>query len=124
MTTDPTSRPSGEAIPRRLLKSYLLLALRRAHTSYGYVLFEQVKAYGLAADLAAVYRALRNMDRADLVETSWVSSAQGPNRRLYSLTADGERAAALAAGELLELRRALDVAIESFGLAEIASPAS
>ena len=61
-----TDRPT-EIVPRRYLEAYLLLALRRDGRSHGYELCETVKAHGLNVDLAGVYRALRSMDRRDLL---------------------------------------------------------
>lgn len=107
---------STEVIPRRYLPAFLLLSLERAGSSYGYELAETVGARGLTVDLAAVYRALRTMDRRNLVTADWEPSATGPDRRVYTLTDDGRRAAAEAAAELTELRDALTAALTGFDL--------
>jgi PadR family transcriptional regulator PadR len=107
---------TAEAIPRKYLPAFLLLSLERAGTSYGYELAEMVGERGLTVDLAAVYRALRTMDRRGLVSASWEPSESGPDRRVYALTDQGRVAAAAAAIELTALRDALSAALERFDL--------
>ncbi len=122
MTTEPGA-PRGEppasagALPRSFLRSFLLLALDRGGRSYGYELFETVQAQGLVTDLAGVYRALRAMQRHDLVTSVWEPSASGPDRRVYALSEPGRGAAAEAARELLGIRDALSAALGRFDAA-------
>jgi DNA-binding PadR family transcriptional regulator len=106
---------TAEGLPRRFLGAFLLLGLERDGTSYGYELYETVKSLGLSVDLAAVYRGLRNMQQRDLVTSQWVSSLSGPDRRLYSLTDSGRRAARDAAAELAAVSEGLVAALEYFG---------
>ena len=89
----------------------MLLALDRGGRSYGYELFETVQAQGLVTDLAGVYRALRSMQRHGLVTSVWEPSASGPDRRVYSLSPEGRRAATEASRELLKVRDALSAAL-------------
>ncbi len=103
-----------EGLPRRFLQPFLLLSLQRDGTSYGYELYETVKALGLSVDLAAVYRGLRAMQQRDLVTSQWVSSLAGPDRRLYSLTSAGHDAARAAAADLAAARDGLIAALEHF----------
>ena len=105
---------SVEGLPRRFLGGFLLLSLERDGTSYGYELCETAKSLGLVVDLAAVYRGLRTMQQRDLVTSQWVPSGSGPDRRLYSLTDSGHRAARDAARELAAVRDGLISALESF----------
>ena len=105
---------TAEGLPRRFLGAFLLLGLERDGTSYGYELYETVKSLGLSVDLAAVYRGLRNMQQRDLVTSQWVSSLSGPDRRLYSLTDSGRRAARDAAAELAAVSDGLVAALEYF----------
>jgi PadR family transcriptional regulator PadR len=105
---------TAEVIPRRYLPAFLLLSLERAGRSYGYELSEMVGDQGLTVDLAGVYRALRTMDRRGLVTASWEPSESGPDRRVYTLTDQGRRAAGDAAAELAALRDALTAALERF----------
>ena len=105
---------SSEGLPRRFLPPFLLLSLERDGTSYGYELYETVRSLGLSVDLAAVYRALRTMQQRELVTSEWVASLAGPDRRLYSLTDAGRRAARAAATELATVRDGLVAALEYF----------
>ncbi len=105
-----------DGVPRRFLRTFLLLSLDAHGTSYGYELCETVQRRGLAVDLAGVYRGLRSMQQHDLVTSTWAPSENGPDRRLYSLTDEGRSAAAGAASELQALRDALNEAMASFGI--------
>ena len=75
--------------PRNLLVPYLLLALSfyRAH---GYLLQQYLRALGFfGVDITTIYRTLRQMEKQGLVDSSWDTEAQGPARRVYSLTPGG-----------------------------------
>ena len=68
---------------------YLLLALSfyRAH---GYLLQQWLRTLGfLGVDLTTLYRTLRQMERQGLVSSAWDTEAQGPARRVYTLTDAG-----------------------------------
>ena len=112
MTTDGPA----DVVPRRHLEAYLLLTLRRDGRSHGYELCETVRAHGLSVDLAGVYRALRSMDRRELVSASWAPSESGPDRREYVLTDAGRDAADVAGHELARLRDALSEGLGAFGV--------
>lgn len=115
---------SGGPLPRSFLRSFLLLALDRGGRSYGYELFETVQAQGLATDMAGVYRALRAMQRHNLVTSVWEPSASGPDRRVYALSGPGLQAAAEAAQELQGIRDALSAALTRLGAAPAGRPQS
>ena len=117
-----TDRPA-EIVPRRYLEAYLLLTLRRDGCSHGYELCEMVRSHGLSVDLAGVYRALRSMDRRELVSATWAPSENGPDRREYVLTESGQRAAAEAADELTCLRDVLTEALMAFSVTDAEQPA-
>lgn len=110
-------RATGGPLPRSFLRSFLLLALDQGGRSYGYELFETVQAQGLTTDMAGVYRALRAMQRHDLVTSVWEPSASGPDRRVYALSDPGRRVAAEAAQELQGIRDALSAALSRLGAA-------
>ncbi len=124
MTTDPStvdaSISNGGAIglPRRFLRSFLLLSLQRDGRSHGYELFECVSALGLVVDMAGVYRDLRAMDRHDLVDSDWEPSESGPDRRVYDLTDEGHAAASRAIEELTATRNGISAALEYFESAD------
>lgn len=120
----PAAGGAGGPLPRSFLRSFLLLALDRGGRSYGYELFETVQAQGLATDMAGVYRALRAMQRHNLVTSVWEPSASGPDRRVYALSGLGLQAAAEAAQELLGIRDALSAALNRLDAAPAGRPQS
>ena len=81
----PTS-PAGPAVVRTAL--LVLLAERDSH---GYDLAARLAEFGLAPDMAALYRTLRSMDRCGEVRSAWVAASHGPARRVYALTEEGRR---------------------------------
>lgn len=71
----------------------LLLLLHRG-PAHGYDLLEGLKEFGFAenpVDSSVVYRALRDMEAQGFVTSAWDTSGGGPPRRVYRLTADGDR---------------------------------
>ena len=83
--------PAGEVpwSPRGLLVPYLLLGLSyyRAH---GYLLQQWLRALGFfGVDLTTLYRTLRQLERQGLVSSAWDTEAQGPARRVYTVTDAG-----------------------------------
>ncbi len=71
--------------------SATLLALLKQYDAYGYELTAKMTAAGLPAfDSSALYRHLRQLEASGLVSSLWDTSASGPARRIYSLTAAGE----------------------------------
>ena len=76
--------------PRNLLVPYLLLVLSyyRAH---GYLLQQYLHTLGFfGVDITTIYRTLRQMEKQGLVDSAWDTAAQGPARRVYSLTPGGK----------------------------------
>lgn len=71
-----------------LVRPWTLLLLWREPT-HGYDLVERLAAVGLCADNGAIYRILRRLEGEGHVRSSWQSSAQGPHRRIYTITACG-----------------------------------
>jgi len=109
---DRATEHTTSALPRRFLLPLLLLALGRQERSYGYELAEAIRTYGLNIDMAAVYRELRNMERRDLLTSEWEPSSNGPDRRVYLVTAAGKAAQAEAISQLRQARDQLSTALE------------
>jgi poly-beta-hydroxybutyrate-responsive repressor len=102
--------PFAEALwsPRNLLVPYLLLALSyyRAH---GYLLQQYLRSLGFfGVDITTIYRTLRQMEKQGLVDSAWDTDAQGPARRVYSLTEGGRLFLETWAGALDQYRQVLD----------------
>jgi len=76
--------------PKNLLVPVLLMALKRSN-SYGYKLMEETTAFcGAAISPGTVYRTLRRMEKNGNTKSTWDADANGPARRMYSITDAGE----------------------------------
>jgi len=76
--------------PRNLLVPYLLLALSY-YQAHGYLLQQYLRTLGFfGVDITTIYRTLRQMEKQGLVSSAWDTEAQGPARRVYSLTPGGK----------------------------------
>jgi DNA-binding PadR family transcriptional regulator len=75
------------------LESCLLVLLHR-DPGYGYSLMNGLEVFGFqseAMDISILYRALRELEAAGLVSSSWdEEKSLGPQRRMYTITAQGE----------------------------------
>ena len=109
--TNMTTKNQSSGLPRRFLRPLLLLSLLRVGRSHGYELAESVRGFGLTVDMAGVYRELRAMEQRDLLESDWEPSQDGPERRVYELTATGAIAAEAAIVDLTMARDLLDAAL-------------
>jgi PadR family transcriptional regulator len=77
------------ALPKGFLQHCLLLLLGE-HATHGYDLVERLRPFGFdGSDPGGTYRALRAMERRNLVMSSWEDSEAGPHRRVYELTGEG-----------------------------------
>lgn len=79
---------------RRGVLEYCVLALLADEERYGYDLVAALADAGMVASQGSVYPVLSRLRRAELVDTHWRESADGPPRRYYSLTPAGRRALA------------------------------
>jgi DNA-binding PadR family transcriptional regulator len=78
------------------LESCLLMLLHR-EPGYGYSLMDGLKEFGFQTeemDISILYRALRELEAAGLVVSSWGEDSLGPQRRMYTITPQGESALA------------------------------
>jgi len=78
----------------RFVEPIVLLLLRKKGRSYGYDLSNDLPQYALTdaqVDRAALYRTLRNLEANGNVKSEWDTDQAGPARRVYRLTAQGER---------------------------------
>ncbi len=110
--TSEAFKSTNSVLPRRFLRQLLFLGLSRAERSYGYELAEAVRGYGLSIDMAGVYRELRSMEQKDLLSSAWEPSDNGPDRRVYMVTASGRAALAQAVADLRLARDHLSAALE------------
>jgi PadR family transcriptional regulator, regulatory protein PadR len=78
----------------RFVEPVVLLLLKRKGRSYGYELYADVQAHAVTdaeIDRASLYRALRILETNGNVVSGWDTGGSGPARRVYRLTAAGER---------------------------------
>jgi DNA-binding PadR family transcriptional regulator len=74
------------------MESCLLMLLHR-EPGYGYSLMDGMKEFGFQTaemDISILYRALRDLESAELVVSSWGEDSFGPQRRMYTITPQGE----------------------------------
>ena len=109
----------GGACPRhvhRFVEPCLLLLLHRDQT-HGYDLMEGLKEFGFAEnpiDSSVVYRTLRAMEKTGLVTSTWDTTGTGPPRRVYRVTAEGDRYLARWVADLRETDRVLHSFLEAY----------
>ena len=82
---------SERRVPR-LLHPFILLALKEKD-SYGYELIEKISEFRFhnsPPDVGAVYRNLRAMEKEGWVKSKWDTKGNGPAKRIYRITPQGE----------------------------------
>ncbi|MEO6713794.1 MAG: helix-turn-helix transcriptional regulator [Mycobacteriales bacterium] len=95
-------------LPKNFLRPCLLLLLHES-PAHGYELRERLRPLGFSRDdPGRLYRALRALEDAQLVRSTWHSSTGGPDRRTYELTRAGEERLRHAAAELEAMHAILD----------------
>lgn len=102
------------------LESCLLVLLRRK-PDYGYRLMEGLQAFGFSpeeVDISLVYRALRDLEEAGLVESHWSQASLGPQRRVYTLTPEGEEALAGWMEALRQWRKDIEALEQAYATSE------
>lgn len=76
------------------LESCLLVLLHR-EPGYGYSLMNGLQDFGFQSeqmDISILYRALRELEAVGLVSGTWDEKSLGPQRRVYTITPQGESA--------------------------------
>jgi PadR family transcriptional regulator, regulatory protein PadR len=78
----------------RFVEPVVLLLLKQKGRSYGYDLASDLHDHALTdaeIEKAALYRTLRQLEMNGNVSSEWETDGSGPARRVYCLTASGER---------------------------------
>lgn len=80
----------------RFMEVCLLVLLSSESTEcHGYSLAEKLKNFGFTEEelnISTLYRTLRHIEQNEWVRSHWESGGQGPQRRVYSITAQGRNA--------------------------------
>ncbi|MEA3326703.1 MAG: PadR family transcriptional regulator [Chloroflexota bacterium] len=81
-----------------------LLAFLQDENLHGYGLLDKLEGLGLGAiNPSVIYRILRGYEEIGLVQSVWdEEKTQGPPRRVYTLTEEGQKALARAEESLVE----------------------
>lgn len=90
-------RGQGGGRRRMLFLQSCLLVLLHREPGYGYSLMDGLGEFGFQSeqmDISIIYRALRDMQANGLVSDSWDDNSLGPQRRVYTITPQGEEALA------------------------------
>jgi poly-beta-hydroxybutyrate-responsive repressor len=77
----------------RLIEPVVILAIKEHPRVHGYELVHHAQKLAMTdseIEAGAVYRALRQLENAGMVTSTWDTSGPGPARRRYSLTEEGE----------------------------------
>jgi DNA-binding PadR family transcriptional regulator len=92
------------------LQSCLLVLLHR-EPGYGYSLMDGLQEFGFQPDqmdISIIYRALRDLQANDLVSDSWDDNSLGPQRRVYTITSQGEEVLASWINNLRQRRKDIE----------------
>src|SRR6185295_2941844 len=76
----------------RNAEPFILLILQQGR-SYGYEIRGRLAEFGFRRaerDPGVVYRLLRNLEDAGLIDSEWETAGAGPARHYYRLTANGQ----------------------------------
>ncbi len=94
--------------PRNFLIPITLLHLRDWNT-HGYELMEKITQFGIQSiDRGNFYRILRQLEKDDLVSSTWDTASGGPAKRIYSITEAGEQYLDIWAKSLGQYQKMLD----------------
>src|SRR6266849_6252958 len=109
-------------LPRETVKPTVLLLLR-GRKAHGYALLEELEALGVPVrEPGGFYRVLRKLEGSDLIRSRWEPPASGPARRVYQLTAKGERELAVLADALERQHQLMSSHVRRFQKAASESP--
>jgi PadR family transcriptional regulator PadR len=102
---------------RRGAIEYCVLALLRERERYGFELVRDLSAAdGLVTSEGTVYPLLTRLRREGLVETTWQESTQGPPRRYYTITDEGNLALESFVDQWTRFRSSVDLMLEAGGV--------
>ena len=101
-------------MPKNFLRPCLLLLLRE-QPAHGYELLERLRAFGYeGSDPGGLYRALRKLEKEELVRSGWEPSGAGPHRRIYEITRPGMEELHRKAKALAESRGTLEAFLSRY----------
>ncbi|OGG22125.1 hypothetical protein A3D03_02060 [Candidatus Gottesmanbacteria bacterium RIFCSPHIGHO2_02_FULL_40_13] len=98
----------------RFIEPCILLLLSKS-SSHGYGLMEDLEKHcGEKVDIGDLYRTLRRMEKDDWVKSDWEKNIAGPDRRTYTITADGKNFLMSAASSLIRTDKLIHRFLEGY----------
>lgn len=100
----------------QFLQPCLLLLLQRGE-AHGYALLAELERFGFnpeRLDPTLVYRALREMEEVEMVESHWDEESKGPRRRVYTILPEGREQLSVWINDLRRTRDEIDLLLKEF----------
>jgi PadR family transcriptional regulator, regulatory protein PadR len=96
--------------------------LLREHGGYGYELMKYLVDLGFESmNPGTLYRVLRKMETDGLCESKWDTASEGPARRMYSLTIEGEAYLDLWVQSLEQYQKSMEAFFQAYRSGRIGS---
>ena len=110
-------RRSGRRRGRNLLRPTLLFLMHQG-PAHGYDLVERLRSFGVEdIDPSLIYRALRVMEAEGYIQSTWdEKKTQGPPRRVYTLTSEGDHSLQNHLEDLRNTRSRIDQLLQAYNL--------
>ena len=108
-------RGLGRRRGRNLLRPTLLFLMHQGPT-HGYDLLDRLRSFGISdIDPSLIYRALRDMEEEGHIQSTWdEEKTQGPPRRVYTLTSDGDEYLQFHLEDLRTIRERIDQLLHAY----------
>ncbi len=116
----PRGRRRRRRRRRRRVMSFLqpcLLVMLQREKTHGYNLLNGLDEFGFnlnRLDPSLIYRALREMEAANLVTSEWGEESQGPQRRVYCITEEGKLYLGQWVADLRQTRQEIDFLLAAY----------
>ncbi len=110
-------RGFGRRRGRNLLRPTLLFFMHQGPT-HGYDLLDRLRSFGISdIDPSLIYRALRDMEEEGYIQSTWdEEKTQGPPRRVYTLTSEGDNSLQYHLEDLQTTRGRIDQLLQAYNL--------
>lgn len=110
-------RGFGRRRGRNLLRPTLLFLMHQG-SAHGYDLVDRLRSFGVKdIDPSLIYRALRVMEEEGYIQSTWdEEKTQGPPRRVYTLTSEGDNSLQYHLEDLRTTRDRIDQLLQAYAL--------
>ena len=110
-------RGLGRRRRRNLLRPTLLFLMHQG-PAHGYDLVDRLRSFGVKdIDPSLIYRALRVMEEEGYIQSTWdEEKTQGPPRRVYTLTSEGDNSLQYHLEDLRTTRDRIDQLLQAYAL--------